>query len=211
MAYGFLGAAYGCHVVHALPRHVGRAFERGGYFREFEGIAVQLRVAAVGAGHGFHAHERGGGHLPACHAVDGVVHENHRDVFAAVQGVDSLARTDTGDITVALIGEHEAVGPQALAGSGERGGAAVGGFLPVDVDVFVGEHGAAHGTDADGLFFHAHFGNHLCHELVYHAVRAAGAIVHIHIVEQRWLFVDQMLGTDYFFACHSFFSRRVDK
>ena len=121
---------------------------------------MQVGLATVGAGRCLLAEQRGGGHLSARHAVDGVVDEDHRDVLATVQRVDALGGADAGHVAVALIAEHHAVGPQALHGRSHCGSTSVGGLLPVDVDILVGKHRASHGADADGLLFDAHFLNH---------------------------------------------------
>ena len=50
------------------------------------------------------ADQRGGRHLSARHAVDGVIDEEHRDVFPAIGGVNNLRRADGRQIAIALIG-----------------------------------------------------------------------------------------------------------
>lgn len=204
MADGFLGASDGSDGLNALASDIGGAFERGGDVADVQGIAVQVWVAAIGTRGGLHAHEGGGSHLPARHAVNGVVDENDRDVLPAVQGVDGLGRADAGEVAVALVGEHETVGPEALAGCGQRGSPAVRGLFPVDVEIPVGEDGTPDGADANGAFFHAHLFDHFGHELVHDAVRAAGTIVHGLFVHQGRLGVDEVLRPYDVFSCHIF-------
>ena len=170
MADGLLRLSDGRHVVDALARHISRAFQLCSDFRYFDGVAMNVRLSSVRASGRFHSHQRGRRHLSASHAVDGVVDKDDRDVVATVQGVDGFSRADAGQVAVALIGKHQAVGPEALAGAGQGRSASVGGLLPVDVKVAVGKDGASHRTDADGFVFHAHFGNHFGNQLVHNAV-----------------------------------------
>lgn len=79
------------------------------------------------------------------HTIDGIVDEDDGDVFAAVQGVDGFGSTDTSQVAVSLVSEHQAVRPKALDGSGKCGRTSVGGFLPVDVYIIIDEHGTSHG------------------------------------------------------------------
>ena len=162
----------------ALAGHVVGTRQLGQQFGDLEGPAVQLLVAAIRRGGGLHTQQRGRGHLAAGHTVDGVVDEHHRDVLAAVAGVDGLGGTDSGQVTVALIGEHVAVGVEALDGGGDSGSAAVGSLLEVDVEIIVGHHRASHGGHADGLVLYAEFLDDLGDDAVSRAVAAARAIVH---------------------------------
>ncbi len=50
---------------------------------------------------------------------------------------------------------------------------------------------------------------HFGYELVYHAVTATRAVVHGIIVHQSRFLVNQILGFDYFFFSHNFFSLSV--
>ena len=120
-------------------------------------------------------------------------------MLAAVQRMDGLGGADAGHVAITLIGEHEAVGPQTLDGGSHGGSTSMGGLLPVDIDILIGEHGAAYGRDADGLVGHTHFFNHLGHELVDDTMRTARAIVHGHIVHQGWFLINQIFRTDYIF------------
>ena len=84
--------------------------------------------------------------------------------------MNALACAYAGEVAIALIGEHQTVGPKALDSCGECWRTAVGCFLPVDVDVSVGKDGATHRTDAHGFLLHAHFFNNFCYKLVDNAV-----------------------------------------
>ena len=63
-----------------------------------------------GGGRRLLAHERGRGHLPAGHSVDRVVHEDRRELLAAVGGMDDLCRADRGEVAVALVADHQVIG-----------------------------------------------------------------------------------------------------
>src|SRR5581483_8964395 len=71
------------------------------------------------------AHQGGWRHLPAGHAVDGIVHEKYGDLFAAIGSVHDFRGADGSKITVALICQHNLVGTRALQPSGGGRGASV--------------------------------------------------------------------------------------
>ena len=170
LADGALGLADGGYAVHALARHIAGSLQLSCNLRDLQGISVKVGLTTVGAGGCLHSHQRGGSHLAAGHAIDGVVDEDDGDVLTAVQRVDGLGGADTSQVAVALVGEDKMVGPQTLDGRGDGGCAAVGGFLPVDVNILVCEDGTAHGRYADGLLLNAHLFDNLCNELVHDAV-----------------------------------------
>ena len=66
-------------------------------------------------------------------------------------------------------------------------------FLPVDVDIFVGEYRATYRAYADGVLLHAHFFDNFSHKFVNYAVRTTCAVVHVGIVEKLRLFINQVL------------------
>ena len=161
--------------------------------RDVEVPAVDLRIAAVGARDGLLADQRGGSHLTTRHTVDGVVDEDHRDVLATVESVERLSTTDTSHIAVALVGEHQAVGPYALDSRSHSGSASVGCLRPVDVEVAVCEHGATYRAYTDGLVLHAHLLDDLGHELMDYTVRTSRTVVHRDVVHQFWFLIYQIL------------------
>ena len=110
-------------------------------------MPASYRVAAVGRGRGLLAHERGRRHLAAGHAVYRVVHEDGRELLAAVGGMDDLGRAYGGEVAVALVADHEVVGQHALDAGGGRGCAPVGGLDGVEVEVEVGPDRAADGIE----------------------------------------------------------------
>ncbi len=107
-----------------------------------------------------------------------------------------LGRTDSGKVSVALVGEYHVLGVEALDGSGYGRSTSVGGFLPVYVYVLVGKHGTAYGGYTYGLVFDPHFLNDLCYQLMYHAVATTRAVVHIDVVHQLGLLIYQVLWLD---------------
>jgi len=179
--------------VDALARDVGRTVEVRHHLGDLVGVAVQPRVAAIGRRRGFHAQQRRGGHLPARHAVDGIVDVDRHHVLAACGGMDRLGRTDRRKVAVALVGEDHVLGMQPLDGRRDGQRTAVRRLDPVDVDIIVCENGAAHGRNADRAVGHAHLPDHLGHQLVHRAVAATRAVVHHVVGQQRRLAVDQIL------------------
>ena len=152
--------------------------------------ACGLDVAAVGGGLRDLSRQARRGHLAAGHAVDGVVDENHGDVFASGGGADGLAQADGGKVAVALIGEDDVVGQRPLHACGDRGGAAVGGLDHVAGEVVRGEPGAADRRDADGPALDAQLVDALGDEAVDDAVRTAGAVVQNGVGQRSRFFKD---------------------
>ena len=116
--------------------------------------------------------------------------------------MDSLSRTDASQVTIALIGEHQVVGVEALGCAGYGWRTAVSGLNPVDIYVVVCKNGAAHRTDADGAFRQSHLLDYLGNELVHNAVTAAWAVMHGRVVQKRGLLIDEGCCLYKFFACH---------
>ena len=125
---------------------------------------------------GLLARQRGRGHLAAGHAVDAVVHEDRGEALAACRRVDDLGGADGGEVAVALVGEHDLVGPVALDAGRDRGRAPVRRLDRVEPQVVVGEHRAADGADEQGPAADAQLLEHLGQEPVDDAVPAAGAV-----------------------------------
>ena len=94
-------------VAQAHARDVDRSFQCREQFAHPQRIAFGCRVAAVGRRRALLAEQRRGSSLAAGHAVDGVVDEDRRDVFAAIGSVQNLRRTDGRQVAVALVADHE--------------------------------------------------------------------------------------------------------
>ena len=180
---GLLGVTHGGGAEHSLTGDVAGARKLGKQLGDLERETVvrcsvgPLRHTAVRCGGGLHAYEGGRSHLATGHAVDAVVDEDHGDVLTTVAGVDGLAGADGSEVTVALIGEHDLVGPHALDTRGARRSAAVGSLDEVDVEVIVSHNGATHGGDTDGTVVNAKLFKHFSDDAVHSAVTAAGAVV----------------------------------
>ena len=199
---GLLAVTHGGGAEHGLTGDVARAGQLGQQLGDLEWETVvrrsvgPLRHTAIRRGGGLHAHEGGGSHLATGHAVDAVVDEDHGDVLSTVAGVDGLAGADGSEVAVALVGEHDLVGPHALDTRGARRSATVGGLDEVDVEVVVGHHGATHGGDADGAVVNAELFEHFGDDAVHGAVTAAGAVVERFFRQQLGFFVNQVFGLD---------------
>ena len=145
-------------------------------------------VAAIGAGSRHLAGQRGGGHLAAGHAVDGVVDEDDGDLFTARSRVNNLRCADGGQVAVALIGEHGPVGQHALDARRHGGRAAVRGLHHIAVEVIIGKHRATHGRDAHSLVADTQLVQGLGHQAVNDAMRATGAVMERLVGKQTGLF-----------------------
>src|SRR6185369_10749422 len=73
---------------------VHRRFEGRDEFGHVERKAFVARTTSPRRSRTFLPHERGGGHLPACHTVDRVVHEKDGDFLAAIGSVNDFGSTD---------------------------------------------------------------------------------------------------------------------
>ena len=133
------------------PLDVDRSLERGKHLGHVQREAFVHRPPSPGRSRAALADQRGGRHLPAGHAIDRVVDEEDADLFSAIGGVDDFRGADRGQVSVALIGDHDLVGTGALQAS--RGGrsAAVRDLHVAHVEIVVGEDRAADGADQDGV------------------------------------------------------------
>ena len=145
---------------------------------DFQRVAGGLHRAAGGRGGGFHAEQRGRRHLAPGHPIDAVVDKQEEDVLPPVAGVDCLGCADGGKVSVALVGEHILRRVDPLDGGGHGRGASVCGLLHVYVEVVVGEHRAADGSDADRLLLDIQLLDHLHEHTVDDPVTAARAVMH---------------------------------
>ena len=123
--------------------------------------------------------QRGRSHLSACHAVDRVVDEEDGDFFAAVGGVDDFGSADGGEVTVALVGDDDLVGTGALDPGCAGGGAAMGELHIANIEIVVGEDGAADRADEDGFVLQAEVGEGFRDQLVDDAVSTARTVVRL--------------------------------
>ena len=165
------------HVRERHARDVDRRLQLADQFRHVQRVARLQRIAPVRRGFRLLAHERGRGHLPAGHAVDRVVDEEHRQLLAAVRRLHRLVEADGRQIAVALVGHHHGLVFRARDARAHGRGAAVRDLHVARVEIVVGEHRAAHGADHDRPVLQLHVRERLADELVQHAVLAAGAIV----------------------------------
>ena len=120
---GGFGLAHSGGSVNGPAGHIASAVEDGHDVGYLEGMAVEVNAAAVRSGGCFLAHESGGSHLSAGHAVDSIVNKDHNNVFATVGGVYTFSGADSRHVAVALICEHGVLRPEALQGSSHSGGA----------------------------------------------------------------------------------------
>ena len=183
------------HGVHALTCHIARSFELCCNLRHLERIAVQFWHAAIRTCGCLLSEQSCRSHLSTRHSINGVVDEDDCDVLAAVKRMYCLGSTDTSQVAVTLIGEHQTVGPQALDGGGDGWSTSVSGLLPVDVYITISENGTAYWRNAYRLLFHSHLLDYLCNKFMHDTMRASRAIVHGDIVHQRRLLIHQILWT----------------
>ena len=123
----------------------------GKHFTNFYREARGGNVSAVGRGLSDLSGERGGSHLTACHAVDGIVDENDGDVFVSCSGMDCFSHTDGRQVTVTLVGEDDVVGVGTLQTGRNGRCAAVSRFHHIAGEIVISHNGTAYRGNAYGL------------------------------------------------------------
>ena len=113
-------------------------------------------------------------------------------ILAAQRRVHDLGHADGGQVAVALVGEDNLIGLDALDAGGHGRGAAMRRLDEIDLKVVVGKHRAAHRRDADGVLADAQLVDHLGDQAMRHAVRAAGAVMRVHIAQRVGPLVDEL-------------------
>ena len=190
------------HVVQRDTLDVSRRFERSQQLGNMQRQTLVAGPASPGRRCAHLTHQRRGRHLPAGHAVNGVVDEEHADVLAAIGGMDDLRRADGREVAIALVRHDNGLGMRALERSRRRGSASVRHLHIAHVEVVVGEDRAAHGTHQDGAVLQAKFSERFGDQLVRDAVSAARAIVGLllqfafalePVVERRRLFMNDFV------------------
>ena len=140
-----------------------------------EAQPCSVDVAAVGRSGGLHAEHGGRGHLAAGHAVDAVVDEDDGEVLAAVGSGHRLGQADSGEVAVALVGEHQRLRAAALEGAGDGAGPAMRGRDGVEIKIGNGQAAAADALHIAGVIDHAQLVERLGDYLADARVHAAGA------------------------------------
>ena len=164
-----------------------------------ERVTVQLRIASFGSRHGLHAKQRRRSHLPAGHAVDRIVDIDDRDVLAAVARVDRLAGSDRGQVAVALVRKDQLRRIQPFDRRSYRRRAPVRRLHPIDIDVVVRQHRAAHRRNADRVVLDLHFVDHFGDQFVDRSVAAPRTEVHHGIGQQPGLRIDPVFRDQFYF------------
>ena len=98
---------------------------------------MQLGITAIRTSRSLLTNQRRRSHLATRHTINGIVDEDDDDVLSTVQGVNGLTGSDTGEVTITLIGKHQTVRPAALDTRSQCGSTTVGSLLPVDIYIIV--------------------------------------------------------------------------
>ena len=176
-ADGLLRLENALRVGHARAGDVDGGLQLAEDLADVERVARHGRIAPEGRRRRLFALQGRGAHLPARHAVEGVVDEDAREVFAARGRLEGVVEANRAKVAVALVGDRDGVRTRPARAGRDGGGAAVGGGDVRRVPVVVGEHAAADGIDEDRLVLQPHLGAAFGDELVHDAVPAAGAVV----------------------------------
>ena len=166
-------------------------------------ITVQTGIAAVRGRRSLHTQQGSRSHLTAGHTVDRVVDIDSNDALATRSSVNRFARTDCGQVAVALIREHHALGTNALHGRSHGASTAVCSLNPVHVNIFIGKYRTAHRRNGDRVTLEPHLFNNLGNQLVNRTVAATRAVVH-HVVRDEFRLAEyQVFLFDFYYFCHS--------
>ena len=186
IALNFEGAAHRLARLHDVlvvgegnALHVHRSFQAGNQFGHVQREAFVRGTASPWRRGAALADEGRRGHLAACHAVDRVIHEEHGNLLAAVGGVNNFRGADGSEVAVTLVGNDNLVRTGALDARGAGWGASVRNLHVADVEIVVGEDGAANRADENGLVLEAKILERFGDQLVGDAVSAARAVVRL--------------------------------
>ena len=168
--------------------HIGRSLEGGEQLGHVQGVAFIHGTTSPRRRGALLAEERRGRHLATGHSVNGVVHEEHRDLLATVCGMHDFSRADGGEVAVALIGNDNFFRTGALYSSSAGRRAPVGGLHIAHIEVVIREHRATHRADEDGAILQTQVFDGLRDQLVRHSVAAAGTVVSL-VLELGFAFV----------------------
>ena len=124
--------------------HVRGAIQRGEHLGRADGVSLRLHIAPMDGGGGLLSRQGGGSHLTAGHAVIGIVQKEHGDVLAARSSVHDLCHANGGQVAIALVGHHNAVGQHTLDAGSHGRGTSVRCLHKVKVKIVVGKNRAAH-------------------------------------------------------------------
>ena len=182
----FHGPLDGARRLHDLPivaqshaLDVDRSLERGQQLADVQRIAFVGRAAPPGSGRALLSQQGGRRHLSAGHAVDGVVHEDDRNVLATIGRVQNLRRADGRQIPIALVADDDALRTAPLHAGGHGRRTPMRGRDIAHVEVVVGEDAAAHRANQDGFVLNLQIVDGPRQHLMHLAVAAAGAEVRL--------------------------------
>ncbi len=178
-------------VAQAHAFNVGRRLERAQQLAHMQRVTLGVRIAPLRSGRGLLAQQSCRSGLASGHAVDGVVDEDHGDVFTAVGGVQNFRRPNGGKIAVPLITDHNARGTAALHRRSHGRRAPVRGLHVPHVEVVIGEGSAADGPDHDGAVLHTQIVDRFGQHFMNRTVAAAGA--EVRLVLQVFLAVEALV------------------
>ena len=140
-------------------------------------ISGRRAVAAEGRSGSLLALERSGRHLPAGHAVEGVVHENAPELLASAGGLKSVIEADRPQVAVALVGDGHGIGTGAANAGRRSAGAAVRGGNVRGIPVIIRKHAAPDRVDEYSLVLKPQFGTRLGDQLVDYAMSASRTVM----------------------------------
>ena len=124
---------------------------------------------------------------------------NNDDVLAAVARVDRLAGSDRGQVAVALVRKDQLRRIQPFDRRSYRRRAPVRRLHPIDIDVVVRQHRAAHRRNADRVVLDLHFVDHFGDQFVDRSVAAPRTEVHHGIGQQPGLRIDPVFRDQFYF------------
>jgi hypothetical protein len=103
--------------------------------------------------------------------------------------MDQLAHADGGEIAVALVGEHNLLGPGALDARSDGRRASMRNLHRIGVEVLIRKNRAPHAGDGHRLLNDAEFLKDLTNQTVRDAMGAARAVAHARFSEALGILV----------------------
>src|SRR5581483_3527515 len=161
------------------PFDVNRRLQCRNKFRHVHGKAFVHRPASPWRSCTLLAYQRRWSHLPARHAIDGVIHEEHGYLLTAISRMNDFRGSNGREITVALIRNYDLVRTGSLDASGGRGSSSVRHLNVAHIEVVVGEYRATDWAHEYGFVLQAEILERLCDQLVGDPVAASRAIMRL--------------------------------
>ena len=185
--------------------NIHRSFQSIDDLGYLHGESVGFHFSSVGTCCCHLSGKSGGSHLTAGHTVVGVIYKEYSDLFTAVGSLDEFIETNSPQVTIPLIGDHIGIrlgtgdpGTDGRRTSVRNGDASA-------VEIVVGEHSTAYGSNKHGIFLDTVEINGFRNQFMQYSMTAAGAVVHIFLCNTGFAvegFKKDRTSAEFYFFTH---------